>query len=441
MTMFESPATEMQGRMPSPPRAHGLRTIVFIALRQLWDRKLLNGIALGGIALGVFTLVVMHGVMEGFERKFTTSILKATPHVSISDTELRPAPPLLNRLEGADVVARIAHQSPRERRSRIKRPDEILLAMRGMPEIEAAAASAGGMVLLEFAGKTCSIDLRGIDVVQQEKVTPIGRYATSGDIAVLAFSADALAVGSGVAEELGLKVGDMVRGAAPGGAPMSFKVVAIFEVGIPPMDKSRGYTTLRTAQAALGRPDDVNRIEARLTNPDQAPQVAERLERMLGHDAESWQQTNANSLNLLVMQNMIASFVLGSLLVVGGFGILAVQIMIVLQKQRDIAILRSVGFRRADILWIFLSQGVVLALGGAVVGSGLAKVALEQLAHLKVQTEAPGVKSETFLVWDDPKFYLFALAFALAIGVAASVLPAWRGSKVEPVEVLRGMVG
>jgi hypothetical protein len=94
--------------------------------------------------------------------------------------------------------------------------------------------------------------------------------------------------------------------------------------------------------------------------------ASERLERIFGYEAESWQEANANSLSLFVMQNMIANFVIGSILIVGGFGILAIQIMIVLQKQRDIAILRSVGFRRSDILSIFLLQGVIVSLlGGA----------------------------------------------------------------------------
>jgi lipoprotein-releasing system permease protein len=417
-----------------------VRTIWFVALRQLWDRKLLNGIAVGGVTLGVLTLVAMNGIMQGFQQKFTQSILKISPHVTLYDTELRPEPPMLARYTGKFVAARIAHESPSDRQSRIKRPQEIVRALRELPEVEAAAGSLAGMVLIEFGGKTKSIDLRGIDMAQQEKVTPISQYTVAGNFSTLAIASDGVAVGSGFAQDLGLKIGDVVHAAAPGGTPMDLKVIAVFEAGVPPVDKARGYTLLRTAQTLLGRPDTVGRIEVRLRDPDDAFRANERIERMFGYDAESWQEANANFLGLFVMQNMIVGFVITAILLVGGFGILAIQIMIVLQKQRDIAIMRSVGFRQNDILRIFLLQGVIVALTGGLVGDVLGKIALGRLSQLKVHTEGL-VKSDTFLIWEDPKFYVYGVLFALVVGVIASLIPAWRGSKVEPVDVLRGQIG
>lgn len=424
------------GRAP----AHELRTIVFVALRQLWDRKLLNGIAVGGVTLGVLTLIAMSGIMQGFQQKFTQSILKISPHVILYDTELRPEPPMLARYNGGFVAARIAHQSPSERQARIKRPQEIVRALRELPEVEAAAGSLAGMVLIEYGGKTKSIDVRGIELAQQERVTPISQYTVAGNFSTLAIASDGLAVGSGVAQDLGLKVGDVVHAAAPGGRPLDLKVIAIYEAGVPPVDKARAYTLLRTAQTLLGRPDTIGRIEVRLRDPDDAYAMNDRVERMFGYDGESWQESNANFLSLFAMQNMIVSFVISAILLVGGFGILAIQIMIVLQKTRDIAILRSVGFRRSDILRIFLLQGVIVAVIGGILGDGLGKLALIQLGKLKVHTEGL-VKSETFLIYEDPKFYLYGVAFALVVGVVASFIPAWRGFRVEPVDVLRGQVG
>jgi len=431
------------GEPAAPPRratAYIVRTIWFVALRQLWDRKLLNSIAVGGVTLGVLTLIAMSGIMQGFQQKFTQSILKISPHVTLYDTELRRDAPMLARYEGGFVAARIAHQSPSDRQARIKRPQEIVRALRQLPEVEAAAGSLSGMVLIEYGGKTKSIDLRGIETAQQEKVTPISQYTQAGSFATLAVATDGVAVGSGVAQDLGLEMGDVVHAAAPGGQPLDLKVVAIYEAGVPPVDKARGYTLLRTAQTLLGRPDTIGRIEVRLRDPEDAYRMNDRVERIFGYDAESWQEANANFLSLFAMQNMIVTFVISAILLVGGFGILAIQIMIVLQKQRDIAIMRSIGFRRSDILRIFLLQGVIVALVGGLIGDGLGKLALVQLAKLKVHTEGL-VKSDTFLVYEDPKFYVWGILFALVVGVIASLIPAWRGSKVEPVDVLRGQIG
>ncbi|MGZ3421746.1 MAG: ABC transporter permease [Polyangiales bacterium] len=417
-----------------------MRTILFIALRQLWERKLLNGIAVGGVVLGVLVLIAMNGIMQGFQVKFTSSILKISPHVVIYDTELRPEASILTRYEGTYVAAKIAHETPSDRQARIKRPTEIVHALKSMNDVEAAAASLAGMALVEYGGKTKSLDLRGIEVADQEKVTPLSQYVKAGSLRTLAIASDGIAVGSGVAQDLGLHVGDVVHAAAPGGTPLDLKVVAIFEAEIPPVDKQRAYAVLRNVQTLLGKPDIIGRIEIRLRDPELAVQVTERIERAFGYDAESWQETNANFLGLFAMQNMILRFVIGAILLVGGFGILAIQIMIVLQKQRDIAILRSVGLRRLDILRIFLFQGVTIAIVGGIIGDLVGKLAIVQLAKLKVHSEGL-VKSDTFLVYEDPMFYVYGIAFALVVGVIASMIPAWRGSKVEPVDVLRGQIG
>ncbi|MFI5301969.1 MAG: ABC transporter permease [Polyangiales bacterium] len=417
-----------------------LRTVLFLAARQLWARKLLNGIAVGGVTLGVCTLIVMNGIMAGFEKKFTLSIIKISPHLVLFDTELRQQPSILARFERTFVAAHVAHQSPPDRQSRIKRPQEIVRALEAMPEVEAAAASLAGMVLIEFGGKTKSVDMRGIDVGRQERVTAIGPYVQTGSFATLAGATDGLALGSGLAADLGVTVGDVVHAAAPGGEPLDLKVVAIYEAGIPPVDKSRGYVLLRNLQTLVGRRDVIGRVEVRLKDTDAAPAFNERAERLFGYDGESWQESNANFLAIFEMQDMIVGFVIGAILLVGGFGILAIQIMIVLQKQRDIAILRSVGLRRGDILRVFLLQGLVIALIGGVIGDCLGKLGLVELAKLKIKAEGL-VKTDTFLIYEDPRFYGYGIAFALVVGLVASLIPAWRGSKVEPVDVLRGQIG
>jgi lipoprotein-releasing system permease protein len=112
----------------------------------------------------------------------------------------------------------------------------------------------------------------------------------------------------------------------------------------------------------------------------------------------------------------------------------------VLQKTRDIAILRSVGFRRGDILWGFLLQGAVIAIVGAAIGDLLGHWVVTFLGQLKTPQEGL-VKSEYFLVYDDPAFYVYGVLFALGVGLTASLIPALRGSRVEPVDVLRGQLG
>jgi lipoprotein-releasing system permease protein len=417
-----------------------IKTTLFVAMRQLLERKLLNGIAVGGVTLGVLVLIAMNGIMLGFQEKFTSAILKISPHVTLLDTELRPQAPLLERYYGKLITADVAHESPSQRQSQIKRPYEIVRALRTLPEVVAAAPQLAGMALIEFGGKTKSVDLRGIEVAAQDKVTPIHQYVKSGRLRDLDVTSDAVILGSGIALDLGLHVGDTVHAAAPGGKALDLKLVAIFDAEVPPVDKTRGYTTIRTAQALLGRPDSISRIEIRLQDPATAIRTNARLEQTFGYDGESWQESNANFLAIFAMQNMVVRFVIGAILLVGGFGILAIQIMIVLQKQRDIAILRSVGLRRLDILLIFFVQGVIISIVGGVLGDVLGKVSIHYLRMLPLKAEGL-VKSDTFLVHENPAFYVWGILFALLVGIVASFIPAYRGSRVEPVEVLRGQIG
>jgi lipoprotein-releasing system permease protein len=416
-----------------------MHVVVFIAMRQLWARKLLNSIAVGGVVLGIVTLLGVRGMLNGFQGKFLHSILKVSPHVTLLDRELRPAPPMMALFLNGFVAAQVSHQSEPQRQVRIKRPAEVVRAIERIPGVLAASGSLLGSAVLAFGTREFPVDIRGIEP-QQERVTALSQYVIAGSYRALFASADGVLLGSGVAKRVGAKPGDALTCSGARGARVGLKVVGIFDAQIPPVDNSRIYVSLRNAQLLLGRPDTVGRIEVKLADPEPAPAFAERLERTFGHDAESWQETNANFLGIFRMQETIAHFVIAAILVVGGFGILAIQVMIVLQKTRDIAILRSVGFRRSDILNAFLLQGAVIALIGAAIGNVIGHYMIAALSKLKTHQEGL-VRSDYFLVSDEPSMYIYSLVFALIVGLVASVIPAIRGSKVEPVDVLRGQIG
>jgi lipoprotein-releasing system permease protein len=418
-----------------------IRVVLFVALRQLWDRKLLNSIAVLGVMLGILTLIAIRGMMNGMQGKFLLSILRISPHVSLYDKELRPAPPILSRHLGThELVARLSHQTPSDRQLRVKRPDDVVRSLERMDGVIAAAPLVSGSAIVAYGGKELPVQLRGIDPARQDRVTPISQFVKQGSYRTFVGSTDGVLLGVGVAERIGARAGDLVTLAGPRGQRLTVKVAGIFEAEVPPVDNVRIYAPIRLAQTLLDRPDVVGQIDLRLSDPDRAPELAERIETVFGYDAESWQETNANFLGIFAMQNSVTNFVVLAILLVGGFGILAIQVMIVLQKTRDIAILRSVGFHRRDILVIFLLQGMLVALVGALVGDLVGHYLLVALGNLKVKMEG-FIKSDTFLVEDDPKMYLWGALFALVVGTLASLLPAIRASKVEPVDVLRGQIG
>jgi lipoprotein-releasing system permease protein len=422
-----------------------MRLVLFLSLRQLWEKKLLNFIAIAGVALGVSALITMNAIMQGFQMKFKGEILKISPHVTVYSKELRDHGRMLAKWSGArdgeaPVLAAVARDQPSERQGRIKRPHEVVRVLESMPGVDAACRGIEGQAIVSFGAKTSGVDLRGIDPDDQNRCTPLSGYLPEGGWRTFAGDRDSIIIGSGVAETLGAKVGDRVGLVSPGGRRIAVTLAGVFDIGIPAVDRSRVYVHLPKAQTVLSRGNDVGRIEVRLAQPFESESFARRAERITGYDAEGWQEANANFLSLFDLQNMIVTLQIGLILTVGGFGILAIQIMLVLQKTRDISILRSVGLRRADILGVVLVQGLLVAALGGLLGDILGWRLVTFLGGLKVQSEGL-IKSSTFVVYEDPWFYVYGVAFAVAVGLVASLLPALRASRVEPVSVLRGQIG
>jgi lipoprotein-releasing system permease protein len=410
--------------------------IRLIARRHLTARRRQTIVAIAGMALGVTALITMTAIMRGFQTKFITEILRISPHVRVLDEDLVPERTLAERAFGGATVE-VLHARPSEQARRIKRPNEIARAALALPSVEAAAVGLVGRAVVSFSETELPVDVRGIDPPAQDRVTPLASYVTHGRYAALSTTPDGAVIGSGVAEKLGARVGDRLVAAPPGGQPQSLKVVAVIDTGIPSIDKTHIYIPLRRAQTLLGKPDVVNTIGVRLGDIDRADGVARALESIAGHRCESWRETNANFLGLFVQMNTITGFSLGILIVVAAFGILSILTQIVLEKTRDISILRSVGFTRGQIQRIFVAEGLIVGIIGAALGCALAFALVSFLDNLQVPMEGI-VKSEKFLVEKSVWHYVGAATFAMTAGLVASVIPARRAGRTEPVDVLRG---
>jgi lipoprotein-releasing system permease protein len=411
---------------------------LFIAWRELWHRKLLNGIAVLGVMLGVLTLISITGIMRGFQTKFLDTILKISPHVVVLDTELGKPEPVIDQLLGGTGVTRVLRQTPSERQRRIVRPTETVRALERLEAVESVAPLVVGSAVASAGSKEMPVELRGIEPAIQDRVTPLRDKIVEGQYGDLGGAVDGALVGTQLARELGVRVGDNLSCASARGQRVALRVVAIFDTGITVLDKGRMYVPTRLAQAILGRGDVIDRIELKLRDPDAAPAITAQIEGLFGYDAESWQEANAGMLDVFTQQNIITRLIIGAVLLVGGFGILSIQIMIVLEKRRDIALLKSVGYSSRDVLTIFLAQGAVVALLGAALGAGASKLLLELLRGLRSASGMGYAKPSTFAIYERPLVYVLAFVFAVGVGLLASLVPAWRASRVEPVDVLRG---
>jgi lipoprotein-releasing system permease protein len=248
-----------------------MTAILFIAGRHLWHRKLLNGIAVVGVMFGVLTLVAITGIMRGFQTKFLDTIVKITPHVVITDTELGAPEAAIERLLGRPAAVRLAHAASSDRETRIVRPSETVAAIERIGGVVAAAPVVVGSAVASSRGRELPVELRGIVPVRQDRVTPLGPLVVEGSLARLGGGLDGAMIGAPLAELLGVRIGDTITCASARGERATVQIVALFETRIASIDRGRVYASQRLAQTILGRGDAIDRIEVRLDDPARAP--------------------------------------------------------------------------------------------------------------------------------------------------------------------------
>ena len=224
---------------------------------------------------------------------------------------------------------------------------------------------------------------------------------------------------------------------SPGGEYWRFTVAAIARAGVGTIDSTRVYSHARVAQTLLQRPFGASMIIYKLRDPDRAPALAGHFEQLFQHEAASWQSREESTLQLFLTLRVSAAVTVSLIILLAGFGIFNVLTMSVLAKVKEIAILRSMGYRRIDISWIFLWQGALIAAAGSVLGCLLGAVMTWGISHIPIRIRGL-IYADHFLVTWDWRHYLWATLLALIAVFIASYVPARRAAELPPVVTLRG---
>ncbi|MCC6464993.1 MAG: ABC transporter permease [Planctomycetes bacterium] len=414
-----------------------LLPLLLIARRHLLHNTFRTSVSVAGVAVGVTFMIMLSALMTGFEKKFVTETIEGSPHITIFDEARDTQDEFAAWAASHDGVATVEGARPRQTPRRLKKPAELVDMLRAMPEVRAAAPNVVGTAILNFGTRERGVSLMGIEPEAQEAVNEIDTYIRDGRIYDLYSSGGALLLGSGAAEMLGVRKGDMVNVKLRGGDSRALRVVGIFSTGVTTIDFNRAYTLISVAQQLLGMGRDVNQVVLRLRDYGAARDVAARIESRVGYRAESWQEANQNFLSIFVVQQVITYLVTGGIMIVAAFGILNVLVMLVMEKLPEIAMLKSMGYSRRDITFTFLLQGMVIGGLGVLCGCVLGYYLTEFVGTLPIPQKGL-VQSETLTMNNAPRLYVIAGVSALVVTVFASVLPAWRAGKLDPVEILRG---
>jgi len=410
----------------------------FISQRYLFTHVRQSLVCIAGVTISVLMFIMMTSLMQGFTDKFIIETVESSGHITIHDEPREAETKILERAYGdKNAVLVTEGVKPREQVKQIKDPTGLIRKVRSLPGVIDAAPMVNGDVTATYGTKTYGMQVFGVEPDRQTAVTTIGEKVTDGAFHRLKKTADGIVLGRGIAQTLGVRIDDSLVLTSPSGGRTIGKVVGIFDTGVTPVDYGRAYMLLNPAQTLLNKKSIVNEIVIRLSDYTQAKEAAQQIESICGYKTYSWQEANENFLKIFAIQTIITYFITGALLVVAAFGVLNILIMAVLERVNDIAILKSFGFSRRDVTFIFVQQGLVIGLIGSIIGLILGKLSVEGLRRLPIKMEGL-VKAEGLLMSEHLSTYVTAFIATMVVVVLAAMYPARRAAGYDPVEVIRG---
>lgn len=404
-----------------------------IAFRFLTAKKRAMLMSLSCTILGVGLFIVTQATTSGFEEFFIKTILGTDGAIRIEDKiqdtmrSMGPAGPSEFRVRQKDAVKYIEG---------VEEPRLLIEALEKFENVRGISAVLRGNVQLSSSFKTEDAQVFGIDLDQHLRVSDLGRHITDGSLEGLRASPSAALVGRVIADRLQLAVGNSFVINARGES-RRFHVAAIYETGVREIDKSRVYLALPAARSLLRKPTGATFIQISLFDPERAPLESERMESVLQHSATPWQVREQSWLSAFRALRISSAITVSVFTLIASLAMFNTLAMIVLEKTKDIAILRSMGYERRDITRIFLWQaGIVLAIGAAV---GALFGAVVTFAVSRLPLQITGIfKTATFQVSSQPEHYVQAVVTALIMVMIASLIPARRAARLEPGDIVRG---
>jgi len=408
-----------------------------IGLRYLRSKRreafvsLITLIATLGVGLGVMTLDVVLSVMSGFEEDLRDRILGFTPHLVVeSETGV------------------------------ISRDPDLLARVRAVPGVVAAAPFVSGQVMLSSADEVAGGLLRGV-TAESDAVLDVSAHLVDGSMEALAekhpvradegqapVELSGVVIGRQLARRLAVRSGDALTVVAPqpmltaiGPVPRvkRFVVVGVFESGMADFDASLAFVPLAEAQRFFRFGNDVSGIEVRVDDLDRAAAVASRVAPAAGiaYHVRDWMQSNRTLFSALRLETTVYSVVLFLIVLVAAFNIVATLVMVVMEKRKDIAVLKSLGATGGGVAAIFLWKGLVIGAVGTVGGTAAGWGLCAALQRYGIPLPPDVFYVSTVPIRMHAEHFVIVLLASLAMCLVASVYPARRAAQLAPVDIIR----
>ncbi len=411
--------------------------MIFLAIRQLLSRPWQTLLALGGITLGAAAFLVISGIMLGFRQLFINQLINATAHVSISaEAEDITDHSLDSAFFPGSLVSWVVPPVARDESPHLENPQGWYDLLDSDSDVLAYSPQYTAQVLLARTKLSRPTRLIGVEAAKQVAATDIVSDMKEGDFMDLGRGGFQIALGTGLAQKLGVRRLDTITVLDSRGQAYPAKVAGFFQTGVVDIDDTTAYGPLYFVQQVGQAPGEISQISVRLKNPDNAHAAADRWSRFGNEKVQSWDQANASFMGVFKMQDMVRFIVCFVILTVAAFGIYNILNNMVNQKRGEIAILRSMGYSSGEIVRLFLFQGILLGTIGGVAGLIIGTLGCLYLQTIQIGSVGVVTVDHMLIAWK-PVNYLISFSMALTSGVVAGYFPARAAGKMSPIDILR----
>ena len=405
-----------------------------IAYRFALSRRRSMAMSLFGVVLGVGFYILTQAQTGGYQSFFVETILGTNGAIQVTDRFQDTLEPMELGVDGK--LLRVRQRQGKQYEEGVAYPGLLMDALSEFEAILGQSEVLESQIRVSSGFRRQIAALYGIRIEDHRLVSSIESQVVLGDS--VSFEHDTLSVmiSPRMAESLGVRLGEKIT-LESSDQVRSYRIAALVESGVSAIDKVRIYIDIGEARSLLGKPFGESTIQLSINDPIDAPWIAAQIESTLGHAAASWQEREQVWLGVFNALSVSAGISMSALIVLAGLGIYNSLSMQVVEKQREVAILRAMGYHRADITRVFLYQGLMVAVVGIAGGwiFGAATTWLVTQIPLRIR----GIfSSDHFVVSWDSVDYLVGALIALIIAMLGSILPALRGSRIEPATVIRG---
>lgn len=420
----------------------------FDHLRFAWvhlrERKRQTILTALGVAVGSAMMITTIAVARGSSQNVFSKLIDIAPHITVGADRVVPEIPdnLVGLIPGR--IAFVEKNVTTDRKVIIRNYSEVVGIISPIREIEDISPYVTSKLLARNKSRYTPCFAKGVIPSLEAGIASLKKNLLEPDaLSELAWTPNGIILGAMLADKLKAEYRDTIMLVDKEGHEYPVVVVGRFRSGFNARDEKEAYVNLSLAQRMESLPSNtVTGIGLRIADIDQAVPIAARIEKLTGYDTKSWSESNKNVIDFYNRNGLITLVLVSFVFVVAGLGVSSVMTTVVLQKVKDIAILRSMGVQRKSITRIFMLEGLIMGSFGVLAGSPVGHLICDIISRIRFAPSSAGViSSDRLLIVETPDAHLLVIFFGILIAVISSVGPARRATSYMPVQVLRGEVG